>query len=418
MTKKPIILKTTEHNEPDTDNIDVDINEIVKQLKFDNEHPEKYLVRLNNSRLEASYYIGCKWLIENECAIVVDPKIENIDYLTMFLHCFNSPIISNRLSEIYKIDFNAPAIKLPAKTFELTPFIIIHFLNLLKKIVKKGLKKDYIWIEENLSSKVKGKVLLTNNIKHNFTKARAERNYCKYQEYSYNCIENKILKKALDFVSSYLKHNFSDNKELLNLLYFNKKVFDYIEDYKVTTNSFKLIKTNSLYKEYNEALKVAKMIFKRFDYSINRTIIEKEAEFPPFHIDMALLFEIYAFSLLHKTYGKDIIYQYPAKYGAIDFLNKKNKTIIDAKYKEKYSKEEYEISDIRQLSGYSRDINVIKEVGIDINNEVPIIDCVIVYPDQENGYETIEKENFISQNNEIKQFYKFYKYGIKLPEKK
>ncbi|NPA37522.1 MAG: hypothetical protein GXO47_11810, partial [Chlorobi bacterium] len=228
---------------------------------------------------------------------------------------------------------------------------------------------------------------------------------------------NKILKKALNFVSSYLKHNLSENKELINLLYFNKKVFDYIEDYEVTINSFKLIKTNNLYKEYNEVLKVAKMIFKRFDYSVNQTTIEKDAEFPPFHIDMSLLFEIYSFSLLHKTYGNDIKYQYHGKYGEIDFLNIKNRTIIDTKYKVKYANEEYEISDIRQLSGYSRDLNVIKKVGIDIKNDVPIIDCVIVYPNQERGYDTIEKEDFTNQNNEIKQFYKFYKYGIKLPEK-
>jgi len=408
MIKEPLI--TREHRNVDLDNV------IIEQLEFDNNCPEKYL-GLSKNNLSTSYYIGCKWLVENEYAIVVEPKINNIDYLTMFLHCFNLPITSDILSKIYKIDFYSPTIKLPAKTFELTPFIIIHFLNLLKKIVQKGLKKDYVWIEENLSSKVKGKILISKNIKYNIVKARSDRNYCKYQEYSFNCNENKILKKALNFVSSYLKHNLSENKELINLLYFNKKVFDYIEDYEVTINSFKLIKTNNLYREYNEALKVAKMIFKRFDYSINQTTIEKEAEFPPFHIDMSLLFEIYSFSLLYKTYGNEIKYQYHGKYGEIDFLNTKNRTIIDTKYKVKYANEEYEISDIRQLSGYSRDINVIKKVGIDINNEVPIIDCVIVYPDQKNGNKTIEKENFINQNNKIKQFYKFYKYGIKLPEK-
>ncbi|NOZ47167.1 MAG: hypothetical protein GXO79_10355 [Chlorobi bacterium] len=409
MIKEPLITK--EHKSVDLDSI------IVERLEFDNNFPEKYLGLLRND-LSTSYYIGCKWLIENEYAIVVEPKIKNIDYLTMFLHCFNSPITSDILSKIYKIDLNSPTIKLPAKTFELTPFIIIHFLNLLKKIVKKGLKRDYVWIEENLSSKIKGKILMAKSIKHNIVKARVDRNYCKYQEYSYNCIENKILKKTLNFVSNYLKHNLSENKGLINLLYFNKKVFDYIEDYEVTINSFKLIKTNSLYQEYNEALKVAKMILKRFDYSINQTTIEKEAEFPPFHIDMSLLFEIYSFSLLHKTYGNEIKYQYHGKYGEVDFLNTKNRTIIDAKYKVKYANGEYEIKDIRQLSGYSRDINVIKKVGININKDVPIIDCVIVYPDQKDGSENIEEENFINPNKKIEQFYKFYKYGIKLPEKK
>lgn len=406
MYKKPIIKK--EH-----ENVDLE-SEIIDQLQFDEYCPEKYL-GLSKNDLSTSFYIGCKWLVEGVYAIVVEPKISNVDYLTMFIHCFNSPVTSDVLSKIYKIEINSPRIKLPSKTFELTPFIIIHFLNLLKRIIKKGLKKDYVWIEENLSSKIKGKVLISQNIKHNFVKARPDRNYCKYQEYSFNCIENKILKKALTFVSSYIKHNFSGNKDLISLLYFNQKVFDNIEDHEVTANSFKLVKKNNLYKEYNEALDAAKMIFKRFDYSINQTTA-KEAKFPPFHIDMSLLFEIYSYSLLHQTYGNEIKYQYHGKYGEIDFLNVKNRTIIDTKYKEKYINK-YDINDIRQLSGYSRDINVIKKVGVDINKEVPVLDCVIVYPDQNNGSNKIDKETFIASDKKIEQFYRFYKYGIKLPTK-
>lgn len=406
------LLEIQEHKSLDEEQINC-LSNFDVTLPNNNDNPE-YLGL--SSFWSVGYFIGAKWIKDNEIAIVVNPKIKDLDYLKMFMHCFNNPMSSKYISKIYDIDIKKTPIQIPSTSFELTPLIIIHFLNLVKKIVKKGLKRDYIWVGNNLNSKIKGKVLINQNIKQNIIKSRPDRTYCKYQEYSLNCLENKLIKKTLDFVFTYLKSHYSKNKELLNLFYFNYTAFSDISN-NVDVNDIRSIKTNSLYKEYNEALKIAKIILRRFDYSIQNTEKNKE-QYPPFHIDMSLLFELYVYSKLHKTYGKEILFQYHGKYGDVDFLNIKNKTIIDTKYKEIYNQNKYKIEDIRQLSGYSRDINVIKKVGVDIDKEVPIIDCVIVYPDQKNGSENIDKEYFITPNNKIEQFYKFYRYGIKLPEKK
>lgn len=366
-----------------------------------------------SSSWSVGYYIGAKWIKDNEIAIVVNPKIKDLDYLKMFMHCFNNPITSKYISKIYDIDFKKTPIPISSTSFELTPLIIIHFLNLVKKIIKKGLKRDYIWVENNLNSKIKGKVLINQNINQNIIKSRPDRTYCKYQEYSQNCLENKLIKKTLDFVFTYLKFHYSKNKELLNLFYFNYTAFSNISN-NVDINAIRSLKTNSFYKEYNETLKIAKIILRRFDYSIQNTEKNKE-KYPPFHIDMSLLFELYAYSKLHKTYGKDILFQYHGKYGDIDFLNVKNKTIIDTKYKEIYNQNKYKIEDIRQLSGYSRDVNALKKLNFNLDDNLPILDCVIIYPDQNS--EKADIDNLTFKNNRIDQFHKFYKYGIKLPEK-
>ncbi len=182
-------------------------------LPNNNDNPE-YLGL--SSSWDVGYYIGAKWIKENEIAIVVNPKVKDLDYLKMFMQCFNNPITSKNISKIYGIDFNKPTIQIPSNSFELTPLIIIHFLNLVKKIVKKGLKRDYIWVENNLNSKIKGKVLINQTIKQNIIKSRPDRTYCKYQEHSQNCLENKLIKKTLDFVFTYLKTHYKANKELLN----------------------------------------------------------------------------------------------------------------------------------------------------------------------------------------------------------
>ena len=33
----------------------------------------------------ASYYIGASWLVKNELAVIVTPKLKNTDFVTMFL---------------------------------------------------------------------------------------------------------------------------------------------------------------------------------------------------------------------------------------------------------------------------------------------------------------------------------------------
>ena len=50
----------------------------------------------------------------------------------------------------------------------------IQFLNLLKSIVRKGLKKSYYKVQENLNNKVKGKILVSTHIKQNIFKKRME----------------------------------------------------------------------------------------------------------------------------------------------------------------------------------------------------------------------------------------------------
>ena len=65
----------------------------------------------------------------------------------------------NHLDYLYKIDFRKPLIKIRQKQDILSPILIIQYLTLLKKIVRKGLKKSYYKKTTNFHSKVKGKIL-------------------------------------------------------------------------------------------------------------------------------------------------------------------------------------------------------------------------------------------------------------------
>jgi 5-methylcytosine-specific restriction enzyme subunit McrC len=395
-----------------------DKNEISTLLNLRN-NPKLGLNYDSFGTLWTSYLIGIDWLEKDKSYILVIPKVKNLDYIKMFMHCLKHPEISQYVKTIYHFDFNKPKI-IPDTQIEMdfNLFLIAHFLELTEQIVKQGLKKNYIQIEENLSSKIKGKIIWSQQIKKNIAAKREDRTSCRFQEYSVNCLENRLLKNTLLMIQRYLNHfNKSQIKPLIQqqnrLLNALEAVFD-----DISYQQIKTLKVNSLYKEYVEAIDLAKKIMQKFGYSfVNADNKDKQKEISPFWIDMSKLFELYVYSLLRDEYGNTVKYQLSAdgkrqthgNYGDVDFLKTDEKLIIDAKYKEVYSKNgKYDIEDIRQLSGYARDCGVLEKLNI--SNR--IVDCVIIHPDV---FSNSDFKNRKIKETPIIQFKNFWKCGIKLP---
>ena len=388
---------------------------------------------------QANYYIGLDWIVEKETAIMVEPKIERLDYLRMFMECFDcdNTEAKKKLKDIYHIDFNRESIEVKNNTFELTPLLIVHFLKLMQSLVKRNLKKDYIQVEENLNSKIKGKILFSRNLKQNTFKGRDDRYYCRCQDYTVDCIENRILKRTLMYVRKYLTYNTAISCkaiDLTNLCNSCLSAFEYVSD-DLSIQQIKQFKVNPLFKDYAESLKVAKLILRRFSYSIDNATSEIDSNLPPFWIDMPLLFEVYVLTLMQTRRNK-IEYQFKSKYGNVDYLRIKSPLIIDAKYKPVYSdrlikkeneveeeidikfeetekvKGRFKIEDVRQLSGYARDIGILKKCEINKKDyHKTVIPCLIIYP-----LDDTQEKTTIS-NVRINQFSQFYKLGIKLPKR-
>lgn len=386
-------------------------------LDFEKEENKVRYLGLNPYNYSVSYYIGIDWL-KDAHYILVKPKIADLDYIKMFMHCLKHPVISQYVKDIYHFDFKKPKIT-PNTQIEMdfNLFLIAHFLELVKRIVRQGLKKNYIQVEENLSSKIKGKIIWSQQIKKNIVGKREDRAFCRYQEYSVNCLENRLLKRILLMTHRYLKH--FDKTEIKPLIQQQNQLLNAFEAVSndISYQQIKMLKVNSLYKEYVEAIDLAKKIMAKFDYSFASTDNkEKQKEMSPFWIDMSKLFELYVYCLLKDEYGKTILYQSHGKYGNVDFLKTDQKLIVDTKYKQIYCENgKYNPEDIRQLSGYARDWGVLKKLGISSDNDNEVVDCVIVFPNEQSN---TDFQNRDLQKNPIAQFTKFWKCGIKLPLKR
>lgn len=397
-------------------------------------------------KFEASYYIGIDWIVENKSSIVVAPKlnsklIENekvdfepddnitqsqinnsdiveIDYLKMLNVCLSDNVVYENVNDLAQIDWKASQIPIEQNQDWLSPLLIVQYLNILKRIVRKGLMKSFYKVEENITNRVKGKILVSENFKRNVFKNKFTKTLCKYEVFGFDNIANRTLKKALKYSTSYIENNklFFDSKDNYSkqLLNFCVPAFENISD-DLKISELKQVRFNSLYKEYEEAIKLAKLILKRFSYTISETS-SKKLSTPPYWIDMPRLFELYVYSILKKNYNKkELDYHFTAKGNELDFLlnTDESKMVIDTKYKPLYC---FGIShqDVRQLSGYSRLEKVYKDLKL---KDDKVIDCLIIYPDLNNGIEpkniNLKEKNY----TKISQYRNFYKLGIKLPQK-
>jgi len=374
----------------------------------------------SQTELQAKYFIGLKWIKEGESAIYVEPKIKDIDFMSMFMHCFNNDCqdIVSKLGKIYSIDFEQKSIKVESECIELTPILIVHFLKLIKSIVQRGLKCNYVNIEENLNSKIKGKILLNQTIKRNYSSGRINQTVCRYQDYSIDCLENRVLKKTLLFVSKFIDINpgiscCQDLKQIAN--YCLGAVASIGEE--IPLQHIKQFKVNPLYKEYAEALTVAKLILRRFSYDIELVKKDVDRALPPFWIDMSLLFELYVYSQLKKVYNHQIHHHLSTYGNEIDFVKYDERLVIDTKYIPQW-KNKIHHDNIRQLSGYARNTALRKKILNSDRDETTILDCLIVYPGKSGRLQFCSNENLINNKTDIVDTYlKVHKLAIKLPVK-
>ncbi|WP_072545551.1 5-methylcytosine restriction system specificity protein McrC [Mediterranea massiliensis] len=369
---------------------------------------------LRQQTVKASYYIGLSWLKEGECSVSVLPKI-NVDYLKMFMDCFYSDDndVQDKLMQIYSIDFDKPCIHLENTPFEFTPFIIIHFLQLMKKLIKKGLKKGYILKEENLKGKVKGKILFAHQYKKNLSTGRIENNYCRYQEYSEDCIENRILKKTLLFVAHFLNnYELSDSYELQRIVQSMLPIFQSVSDIS-DTQEIRKFQVNPFYREYARALKVAKLILRRFSYDIQSAQGDADKTLPPFWIDMPLLYELYILNMLRNRFGSKIYYHIATRKDEIDFGKRDEHLIMDAKYVPDWDTE-VNTEHIGQLARYARAPGIRRKL-LGTDDDTIICNCLLLYPSIQ-GITSFEKENILKEGNvKEMEYLQFFKLGIKLP---
>lgn len=238
---------------------------------------------------------------------------------------------------------------LKTQNLPLLEIFISMFLSELEAIVKKGIKSDYVALEENLNF-LKGKLNMNEQIKRN--SIHKERFYVEYSEFLSDIKINRIIKTTLKFL--YKKSNSSKNQQKIRELLF---IFDDVsecEDYK---NFFAKLVINRQVKHYEQTLLWCKI------FLLGNTFTPHKGDDLAFALlfDMNTLFESYVGNFMKKSFPGTIL-QHSEKHLVEDpksfklrpdiFL--KDKFIADTKWKIISSKDDISQADLYQLYAYGK----------------------------------------------------------------
>lgn len=361
-----------------------------------------------------------QWDKETKAKIKTSDKEDEVNVIGMLMQIMSHSEVSKHTGNLLLIDWEDKEIEVTQKQDLLTPFLVVKFLNLLRDIVRKGLKKSYYKEQKNLSNRVKGKILVGQQIKQNIFKNRVTHTVCEYQVFGEDFLENRFLNKVFIFCMNYVENNhiyFKENNDISWLINYIRPSFEHIGS-EISTQEIKNYRHNPFFKEYKEAINIGQQILKRFSYNMTKTTEEKIST-PPFWIDMPKMFELYVYAQLLKDnpdlHAENFNYQFSTNGNALDFLicSDGKKIVVDAKYKLKYNYGQIH-EDIRQVAGYAR-LNKVRNQYPQINEE---IECLIIYPkpiDSDDYKNNFKLENIINTYNPIDAYHNVFKIGISLP---
>jgi len=247
----------------------------VQYLKLGQNKHHKYL--------QAQNYVG---VIQTRSGVTIEilPKIAKVhDYDV------SKNILIKMLKTLKKSPFkNFNMANLKASNMPLLEIFITMFLSELEKLIRKGIKSDYIDKEENLKY-LKGKLKFNDHVKQNYI--HKEKFYVQYQEFTRDRIENRLIKTVLEYLYKKSKSN-SNLKRIREFLF----VFDEIKVSHQVKVDFTKIQLNRQMKDYELVLQWAKIFLLSHSFSPYKG---KEVAFALL-FDMNLLFESYVGHLLRK----------------------------------------------------------------------------------------------------------------------
>ena len=303
--------------------------------------------------LQAQNYVG---IIQTKSgdSLEILPKIHDNDNSSNEEAIENSKkILLTMLKTLKNHPFkNINIANLKSLNLPLLEIFILMFLDEVSKLIKIGIKSDYVELEDNLKF-LKGKLKISEQIRKNIV--HKERFYICYQEFSIDMAENRLIKSALEFL--YKRSKSSKNQRLIREYLF---IFDEISSSSDINADFSRLKLNRQTKHYEQALLWSKIFLQNKSFSPYRG---SDAAFALL-FDMNRLFESYVGNFIKKKLPNAIL-QHRGKYLTEKprgfalkpdiFLRYKNQNYIaDTKWKIIKSKDDILQADLYQLYAYGK----------------------------------------------------------------
>jgi len=214
-------------------------------------------------------------------------------------------------------------------------FVQMFASNLLAEL-KKGMYKEYITMQDNLPV-LKGKYLINENLKHNFTKNKI---YCEYDEFSPDNAMNQFFYYTVKHLQKFVK-----DKKLLKQC---ELIFDEVEYRQIDINKLDNVHFNRLNSRYKTSFEIAILLLKQ-----SIPLFRQDKKSFAFLFDMNALFERFIARIVKELDNNTKIQNQDNFNDLIlkpDIILKNQ--IIDTKYKKLNSLNNIKQSDKLQVFAY------------------------------------------------------------------
>ena len=166
--------------------------------------------------------------------------IQNIYYMLCYAW--------NRTEELENLNLKG------IKGYNLYDLLSLALYNSVSKIIKRGIYKEYIPINEETYS-LKGKIDFRESLKKNsFRNGRA---YCEYDEFSDDIIHNQIIKATFYNILKCRGIDKSIKEKIMKLYHY----FEHISSIKLNKSSFKQVKIHRNNRHYKLTIDICNMIY-------------------------------------------------------------------------------------------------------------------------------------------------------------
>lgn len=300
--------------------------------------------------LQAQNYVG---IIQTKSgdSLEILPKIHDNDNGNNKEAVENSKRILLRMLKTLKNHpfKNINIANLKSLNLPLLEIFILMFLDEVSKLIKIGIKSDYVELEDNLKF-LKGKLKISEQIRKNII--HKERFYVCYQEFSIDRAENRLIKSTLEFLYRHSKS--SKNQRLIREYLF---IFDEILSSSDINADFSRLKLNRQTKHYEQALLWSKIFLQNKSFSPYRG---SDVAFALL-FDMNTLFESYVGNFIKKKlpgvilqHSEKHLVEKPKSFRLKPDMFLESKFIADTKWKIVKSRDDISQADLYQLYAYGK----------------------------------------------------------------
>lgn len=187
--------------------------------------------------------------------------------------------------------------------------LYLSFLNTCYALCRKGLKRSMGKSSKNYTSKVRGKINITKNLRTNTWRGRNDRFYCEFPDFTEDNLENRILKSALNRTSKTLKGSLLSTPEIEKRIKYCTNALRHITEVTIFSSDFRSATATGLYSYYKRPLRLAELILKeQFGIPETNSTDKRKSMMTvvPYMINMQLLFELFCRARLKKTLSDEL----------------------------------------------------------------------------------------------------------------